>query len=98
MLQEAIRWEIDPDDYIDEYENCLDETYGQFMNMDASYILKKCDPIGYRCGLNDYVDGYATEKFECPICGDMYDDELAALYCCQDEESDEDEDDETASN
>lgn len=49
-------FEIDPDDYIEDYENCLDECNGEFMGMSASYILKECDPIAYRWGLNDYCD------------------------------------------
>ena len=48
--------EFNNDDFIDQYEECLDECNGEFMGMDASYILKECDPIAYRCGLNDYVD------------------------------------------
>ncbi len=47
--------ELDSDDFIDQYEESLDEAHGEFMGMLASYILKECDPIAYRCGLADYV-------------------------------------------
>jgi|GEM_PF-5322875 len=86
MLKQAIRVESDPDDFIEQYNDMLDETYGDFMDMNASYILKECDPTVYRCGLLDYVDSYREEKYECPICGEEYQDEDEALYCCQDEE------------
>jgi len=57
-------FELDSDDYIDSYEYMLDECYGEFMGMYASHILKNCDPIAYRCGLNDYV--YGIDKSESP--------------------------------
>ena len=50
-------FELDPDDYADQYDEMLDEVNGEFMGMDASYILKKMDPTAYRCGLLDYLDG-----------------------------------------
>ena len=48
--------EIDPDDYIEQYEYCLDDLGGEFMGMSASYILKERDPIAYCCGLNNFCD------------------------------------------
>ena len=60
--------ELDNDDFISQYENMLDEIEGEFMNMNASYILKECDPTAYRCGLNDYVDAHGdvteTEEYQ----------------------------------
>ena len=50
-------FELDPDDYTDQYDEMLDEVNGEFMGMNASYILKKMDPTAYRCGLLDYLDG-----------------------------------------
>lgn len=49
-------FEYDEDDFIESYEQALDDCNGEFMGMTASYILKECDPIAYRCGLSDYVD------------------------------------------
>ena len=49
-------FELDPDDYAEQYDEMLDEVNGEFMGMDASYILKKMDPTAYRCGLLDYLD------------------------------------------
>lgn len=49
-------FELDQDDYIDSYEEWLNECNGEFLGMTAAYILKNCDETAYRCGLNDYVD------------------------------------------
>ena len=50
-------FELDPDDYAEQYEEMLDEAHGDFLGMNASYILKGMDPTAYRCGLLDYLDG-----------------------------------------
>lgn len=42
----------------DSYDDFLDECYGDFeigySRLNASDILKNCDPVAYRCGLSDY--------------------------------------------
>ena len=63
-------FELDPDDYAERYDDMLDECHGEFMGMNASYILKGMDPVAYRCGLLDYLDGLdqdeeKTDKDEC---------------------------------
>ena len=50
-------FELDPDDYAEQYEEMLDDCHGDFLGMNASYILKEMDPVAYRCGLLDYLDG-----------------------------------------
>lgn len=56
-------FEIDPDDYINEYEDMINETNEQNpirignCEYDPAYVLKQVDETAYRCGLNDYVDG-----------------------------------------
>ena len=83
MLQMPLVVEISNDDYVDSYEELLNDTYGDFMNMDAAYILKECDPVAYRCGLNDYVYTLdIEEKWECQSCWKQHDDEEDALRCC----------------
>ena len=57
-------FELDADDFIESYEEMLDEIHGEFMNMNASRILKECDPIAYRCGLSDYVDSLEISDSE----------------------------------
>ena len=51
--------ECDPDDLADQFDECLDEE-GSIKVAGCTFypsqILKKCDPIGYRCGLNDFAD------------------------------------------
>lgn len=45
------------------YDEFLDECYsmsevgGPFAYMLASKILSECDPVAYRCGFNDWLDG-----------------------------------------
>jgi len=91
-LLQPVRVDIDSDDYTNEYDNMLDEVYGEFMDMQASYILKECDPIAYRCGLNDYAENLDIEIWECPLCEEHHNDEDDATYCCQtDDEDEEDE-------
>ena len=55
-------FELDPEDYTEQYDEMLDEVHGEFMGMDASYILKKMDPTAYRCGLLDYLDGLDQDE------------------------------------
>lgn len=45
------------------FDAMLDEVYsfesvgGPFASMSPSRVLKECDPIAHRCGVNDYGDG-----------------------------------------
>ena len=62
-LQNQIdNFELDPDDYAERYDDMLDECHGDFMGMNASYILKGMDPVAYRCGLLDYLDGLDQDE------------------------------------
>lgn len=67
-VQEAKRaldaWEIDTDapDVIAMYEEMLDSEEG-WGGYSPSTILKNCDEVAYRCGMNDYVDGLAFSAF-----------------------------------
>jgi hypothetical protein len=51
---------LDPDDYIDQYNEMLNEAYGEVSvaeyTFDTSYLLKEVDEVAYREGLNDFVD------------------------------------------
>ena len=64
-----------------EYDEMLDDTHGEFMGYSASRILAEIDPIAYRCGFDDFQE-YKT-VYECPICGEEFDDEDEARECCQ---------------
>jgi hypothetical protein len=64
-LNHDIKWfELDDEDYIEEYEDCLD-CEGPVIILgyyyDTSRVLKEVDPIAYRCGLSDYVYGLDKE-------------------------------------
>lgn len=64
-LQKTIdTFELYASDFIDAYDEMLDDCYGSFMGMYASRILEECDPIAYSCGLSDYVDGMDIEDSE----------------------------------
>ena len=57
---EIYSFEIDPDDFIDQYEECLNsegEVKVAGLTFYPADIIKELDPTAYRCGLNDYVDG-----------------------------------------
>lgn len=54
-------FELDPDNYTDLYDNVLNECNEEFMGFQPSAILKSVDPIQYRCGLLDYVDGWELD-------------------------------------
>ena len=45
-----------------EFDDYLDELYGEVkvcgMTYSASYILKECDPVTYRCMKSDYESNY----------------------------------------
>lgn len=49
------------DELHERYDDMLDEVYGDFLNMPASRILKETDPIAYRVGFSDWVDGETGE-------------------------------------
>lgn len=66
-----------------DYDDMLDEVHGEFMGYSASRILAEIDPIAYRCGFDDFQE-YKT-VYECPICGEEFDDEDEARECCQSE-------------
>lgn len=47
------------------YDEVLDEVYGDFMgSYPASQVLKAVDPIAYREGFLDYVDGLEEDGYE----------------------------------
>lgn len=71
-------FEIDPDDYENDYNDLLDEGGAvvvggcEFL---PSGILRELDPIAYRCGLNDYIDNIdvSDDANYCDLCDDLAD-------------------------
>ena len=62
-LQNQIdNFELDPDYYTEQYDDMLDDVHGEFLGMNASYILKEMDPVAYRCGLLDYLDSLDQDE------------------------------------
>ena len=63
--------EIDSFEYSctdDEYDEFLDEIEGSItvagMELQASDILKSCDPVAYRCGKGDFESNYDLDNCE----------------------------------
>ena len=55
------------------YDRMLDECYEPHpLGYDPSKILKKCDPIAYRCGFNDWLDSEIDETIN-EIDGEYFD-------------------------
>lgn len=57
---EIDNFEIDPDDYENEYCEMLNEegpVKVAGLTFEADQIIRELDPTAYRCGLLDYVDG-----------------------------------------
>ena len=56
--------EIDVDDFLEEYKDCLGENYGDFHGYMYSRTLEELDPTALRCGLNDWCDNKDVEDTE----------------------------------
>lgn len=57
-------FEIDPEDYEEQYCEMLDENGPVIigsLTYPPSHVLAQVDPVAYRCGLNDYVNGLNVE-------------------------------------
>lgn len=63
---------IDPEqrfrDMLDEYYS-FDSVGGPFAGMQPSAVLEEVDPVAFRCGVNDYIDGERTYEID----GETYD-------------------------
>lgn len=69
-----------------EYEDVLDEIYGDVQIAGLSYstgqALREIDPTAFRCGKVDY-EAEQPSKWECGECGAEYDNEDEAEDCCK---------------
>ena len=71
VAQQALdNWEIDADsdEAVSSFRDMLSDAYGVIdvcgMQMDAVQVLEECDPIGFREGLLNYVDGMDKSDFD----------------------------------
>lgn len=62
--QEMDDYEIDPDSLEESYKECLNECQDMPNGWEYADVLERMDPIMYRCGLNDYADGFDKEEFQ----------------------------------
>lgn len=57
--------ELDPDDYVTQFDESLDESVPEIeigsLTYSPSHVLKNVDPVAYRCSLNDFVDSLDVE-------------------------------------
>jgi hypothetical protein len=62
---EARKIELENNENTDEYDDMLDDSYGEVdicgMKYQSSRVLKELDPTAYQCGMNDYNDSAITE-------------------------------------
>ena len=49
-------FELDSDDYEEQYDDMLNDCYDEVFNILPSRILSECDPIAYSCGMDEYLD------------------------------------------
>lgn len=88
----------DDDQLHDMYDDMLNELgiveIGS-ITLQPSEVLKKCDPIAYRCGFNDWEDSFSRDNpitaWECDECGEEFETEEDANECCKPEEEEEEE-------
>lgn len=63
------------------FDAMLDDCYtfetvgGPFAGLSPSRVLRECDPVAYRCGVNDYADGEEWTE----INGETYETEAAEI-------------------
>lgn len=66
LEKELVNFEIDPDDFEEQYREMLEEISGPVKigsyEYSAAHVLEEVDPTAYRCGLNDYVDSIDKEE------------------------------------
>jgi hypothetical protein len=76
----------------EKYDDMLNECTGEIkigcLTFDASRIVEELDPTAYQCGFNDHVDG-EPERWKCPICEDVFEDQDEAKWHCQEQPEDE---------
>tara|TARA_R100001082_G_C4234642_1_gene104720 strand:- start:98 stop:325 length:228 start_codon:yes stop_codon:yes gene_type:complete len=60
------------EDVYDSYNNMIDDCSPMVRIGNLEYmpseVLKRVDPIAYRCGLNDYLDSLAQDGLFCLEC------------------------------
>lgn len=73
LVEEAVTEELTAINQEEVYEDTLREIYGDIdlcgMKVDAADVLKRYDPVAFRCGMNDFF-GTTDEYTE--IAGELY--------------------------
>lgn len=67
ILEAKVKEELTPVDTEEYYAAALDEMYPVVeiggLTFDPSRIVKELDPVAFRCGMNDYLDGDDTLEY-----------------------------------
>lgn len=79
---------LEDKEWSEQYDIFIDEVSGDVkigsFTYSASLVLKKIDPVAYRCGFSDWLDGI-DEPWQCGECKDRYEYEEEAEECCKEE-------------
>ena len=78
----------------DEYENVLNDSYGEVFicgtAFKSGYAIRRLDPaafrLAFRCGKIDYEGTLEPNLWKCGKCGEIYEHENEAEFCCQEED------------
>ncbi len=67
LLADNFVTEFDDDELHEQYDNMLDECHEQcsYVSASPSDLIKEHDPVAYRCGFNDWLDGESRDRLEC---------------------------------
>lgn len=66
-FEECVAGELSSVDMDARYDEWLDEAYSHYLadtpfaNMSPATMLEECDPVAYRCGKNDFLDGESRD-------------------------------------
>jgi len=67
-VEERVKEELTPVNANKRYDEMLDEVSGEIrigsITFDASRVLEELDPIAYRCGFSDWLDGAELEEID----------------------------------
>jgi hypothetical protein len=110
QLNSRIADELTAIDREERFRETLDELYsfrdvgGPFAHMQPSAVLEECDPIAFRCGVNDYADsenwveinGDYYEQDDCERIKEEMQDELESSITDKEQEIEEAHEDDEA--
>ena len=65
---------IDPEELFEQMlDDCYEEVSLGSLTWDPSYVMKELDPVAFRCGVSEYIDGLVEDGEYFEFDGDYYD-------------------------